>query len=84
MSVHRHSTQYGLPGSNPLTWTLVVPVLTLESFTSWIWPSDSADAVHDKLYPVMILSFVIDCSDQIIITEIKSTWMEMCGEMCGD
>ena len=59
----------------------MVPVLTLESFTSWIWPSDSADVVHDKLYPVMILSLVIDCSDHIIITEVKFTWMEM---LCGD
>ena len=41
---------YGVPGSNPLTWILVVLALTLGTFTSWNWPSDSADVVHDKSY----------------------------------
>ena len=72
---------YTAPGSNPLTWILylVVLALTLGTFTSWIWPSDSADVEHDKSYPLMILSLGIECSDQVIITdsEVESTWMEM-------
>ena len=74
---------YAVLGSNPLTWTLVVLALMLGTFTSWICPSDSADAVHDKSYPLMILSLGIDCcSDHFIITEVESTWMEMsCGNL---
>ena len=72
-----------MPGRSLPTWTLVVLALTLGTFTSWIWPSDSVDVVHDKSYPLMILSLGIDCSDQVIFTEfeVESTWIEMsCGE----
>ena len=74
---------YAVPGSNPLIWILVVVALMLGTFISSIWPSDSADVVHNKSYPLMILSLGIDCSDQVIdiITEVESTWMEM---SCGD
>ena len=56
---------YAMSGSNPLTWTLVVLALMLDTFTSWICPSDSADVVHDKSYPLMILSLGIDCLNQL-------------------
>ena len=74
---------YAVPDSNPLTWTsIVVFALMLDTFTSWIRPSDSADAVHDKSYPLMILLLGIDCcSDHSIITEVESALMEM---SCGD
>ena len=64
---------YAVPGSNPLTWILVVVALMLGTFTSWIWPSDSVDVVHDKSYPLIVLSLGIDCLDQVIITEVEST-----------
>ena len=53
---------YAVPASNPLIWILVVVALMLCTFTSWIWPSDSADVVHDKSYPLMVLLLGIDCS----------------------
>ena len=72
---------YAVSGRSPPTWILLVLALTLGTFTSWIWPSDSSDLVHDKSYPLMILSLGTDCSDQVIITDVESTWMEM---SCGD
>ena len=65
---------YSVPGSNPLIWIWMVLALTLGTFTSWICPSDSADVVHDKSYPLMIVSLGLD---HIIITEVESTWIEM-------
>ena len=76
---------YAVPGSNPLTWTLVVLLLMLGTLTSWICPcgSDSDDVVQSILYPLMFLSLGIDCSagDQIIIIEVEFFWTEM---FCGD
>ena len=78
-AVTQHS--YGVPGSNPIIWIVVVLVLTLGTSISWIWPSDSADVVHDRSYPLMILSLGIECSDQIIVTEDESAWIEiLCSE----
>ena len=54
---------YAVPGSNPMTWIMVILVLTLGTSISWIWPSDSTDIVHDRSYPLMILSLGIECSD---------------------
>ena len=64
---------YAMPDSNPLTWILVVLALMLGTFTLWIWPSDSANVVHNKSYQLMVLSLGIDCSDKITITEVEST-----------
>ena len=63
---------YAVPGSNPLTWTLVVPILMLNILTSWIClSSDSNDVVHDKSYPFMVL--LSDCCpDHFIVTEVES------------
>ena len=73
---------YAVPGSNPWTWTLLVLALTLGTITSWIWPSDNVDVVHDESYPLMVLSLGINCSDQIIITEVESTWTEISWGDC--
>ena len=51
---------YAVPGRSPLTWIMVVLALTLGTFIFWIWPSDSADVVHDRSYPLMILSLGIE------------------------
>ena len=59
----QHSYTYAVPGSNPMTWIVVILVLTLGTSISWIWPSDSTDVVHDRSYPLMILSLGIECSD---------------------
>ena len=72
---------YAVPGRSPLTWIMVILVLTLGTSISRIWPSDSADVVHDRSYPLMILSLGVECSDQIIVTEDESIWTEMlCSE----
>ena len=71
---------YTMPGSNPRIWIWVVLVLMLGSLTSWICPSDSADVVHDKSYPLIILLLLgIDCPvDHFIVTEVESAnMMEM-------
>ena len=72
---------YAVPGRSPLTWIMVVLALTLGTSISWIWLSDSADVVHDRSYPLMILSLGVECSDQTIVTEDESAWTEMlCSE----
>ena len=72
---------YAMPGSNPWIWISVVLVLMLGTLTSWICPSDSADVVHDKSYPLMILlSLGID---HFIITEVESAHVIMMEISCA-